>query len=147
MIQDKNQLRSKRKLSESGRKSVDNKSKRVKIPKVKSEIRGEMTKSKAKTTNCLSECKQYQKPHSGIFRSCSKFNRLGHKAENCYAKSIIKSGRPGKGCFSCGAEGHFKKNCPKQKNEHARGREFEMKSREAHQKPSILTGTFLVNNH
>ena len=49
-------------------------------------------------------------------------------------------------CYECGAEGHFKRNCPKLQRGNARGRAFEMNAGAARKDPSVVTSTFLVNN-
>ncbi|KAI3762611.1 hypothetical protein L1987_53048 [Smallanthus sonchifolius] len=54
------------------------------------------------------------------------------------------------GCFICGDLKHFKKDCPKWKNQtnaQARERAFVMGARDARQDPNIVTGTFPINNH
>ncbi|XP_071704838.1 uncharacterized protein [Rutidosis leptorrhynchoides] len=45
-------------------------------------------------------------------------------------------------------EGHFKKECPKaKKGETAKGRAFQITTKEAREDPELVTGMFLLNNH
>ncbi|GKC29249.1 putative reverse transcriptase domain-containing protein, partial [Tanacetum coccineum] len=64
----------------------------------------------------------------------------------------------GKGCFECGAPGHFKRDCPKLKskdggNENAQGWVYAVGNAEkrgnaaGNPDANVVTGTFLLNNH
>ncbi|XP_076889947.1 uncharacterized protein LOC143540868 [Bidens hawaiensis] len=57
------------------------------------------------------------------------------------------SGNQNPGCFECGIVGYFKKECPKLKGQNTRGKAFEMNAKKAQKDSSVVTGTFLVNNH
>ncbi|XP_076949504.1 uncharacterized protein LOC143622176 [Bidens hawaiensis] len=56
------------------------------------------------------------------------------------------SGNQNPGYFWCGVVGHYWKDCPKIKNQN-KGRAFEMNAKKAHKDSSVVTGTFLINNH
>nr|GEU67910.1 putative reverse transcriptase domain-containing protein [Tanacetum cinerariifolium] len=52
-------------------------------------------------------------------------------------------------CFSCGEKGHYKKKCPKarnQQNEGARARSYVVVEN-LHQNPNVVKSTFLLNDH
>ncbi|XP_023760065.1 uncharacterized protein LOC111908470 [Lactuca sativa] len=51
-------------------------------------------------------------------------------------------------CYECGEVGHIKKECPKLRSQGGigRGRAFVIRSREAIQDPSVVSGRFLIDN-
>ncbi|KAJ0926534.1 putative nucleotidyltransferase, Ribonuclease H [Helianthus annuus] len=51
----------------------------------------------------------------------------------------------GQGCYNCGDNGHYRKDCPKENQ--ARGRAFVIGARDARQDPNVVTGTFPINQH
>ncbi|GJR92576.1 reverse transcriptase domain-containing protein [Tanacetum coccineum] len=60
-------------------------------------------------------------------------------------------------CFECGAQGHFKRECPKLKNNNNRGNQvgvgnapakvYAVGHAETNPDSNVVTGTFLLNNH
>ncbi|GKG11412.1 reverse transcriptase domain-containing protein, partial [Tanacetum coccineum] len=59
-------------------------------------------------------------------------------------------------CFECGRQGHFKKDCPKLKNQNhehkpvnpeARGKAYAIGGGDANPGSNVVTDTFLLNNH
>ncbi|KAC9449874.1 hypothetical protein E3N88_45822 [Mikania micrantha] len=77
---------------------------------------------------------------------CERCGKLGHQIQTCRVKFPVVTNTGSRNCFECGASGHFRKDCPKWKATNARGRAFEMNAGAAREDPSVVTGTFLVNN-
>ncbi|GKD60830.1 putative reverse transcriptase domain-containing protein [Tanacetum coccineum] len=59
-------------------------------------------------------------------------------------------------CFECGAQGHYRKDCPKIKNQNrgnkasvpdARGRAYALGGGDVNPGSNTVTGTFLLNDH
>ncbi|KAI3807474.1 hypothetical protein L1987_23403 [Smallanthus sonchifolius] len=96
----------------------------------------------------LPRCKRCGNHHAGVCIKCGKCDKFGHTTQACRTNNRI--GRIKPGCFVCGDLKHFKKDCPKWKNQNnaqASGRAFVMGARDARQDPNIVTGTFPINNH
>ncbi|GKB75289.1 putative reverse transcriptase domain-containing protein, partial [Tanacetum coccineum] len=68
---------------------------------------------------------------------CHKCNQFGHLARNCRNPLNVNTGANQRACFECGAQGHFKKDCLKLKNNNNRG---------VNPDNNVVTGTFLLNN-
>ena len=77
-------------------------------------------------------------------------NKKGHTAHFCKAPTQPISQVPAVGvsqaCYECGEIEHFKRNCPNTKNVGSVGRVFEIGHEEAIADPTVVTGTFLLNN-
>nr|GEX49233.1 putative reverse transcriptase domain-containing protein [Tanacetum cinerariifolium] len=75
--------------------------------------------------------------------------------------AITTQGTPGPNqkvvmCFECGAQGHYRKNCPKVKNQNhrnkarvpdARGKAYFLGGGDANPSSNTIMGTFLLNDH
>ncbi|XP_076939229.1 uncharacterized protein LOC143607811 [Bidens hawaiensis] len=95
-----------------------------------------------------STCNRCGKSHNGECWKCQKCNRFGHQTQYCFSKdSPSGSGSRTSECFECGVIGHFINDCPKLKIQNAKGKAFEMNAKKARKDSSVVTGTFLVNNH
>ncbi|KAI3814005.1 hypothetical protein L1987_18744 [Smallanthus sonchifolius] len=96
----------------------------------------------------LPRCKKCGNHHTGECIKCGKCDRFGHTTQACRVNNRMWKNKPG--CFVCGDPKHFKRDCPKWKNQNnaqAPGRAFVMGARDAHQDQNIVTGTFPINNH
>ncbi|GJR41300.1 putative reverse transcriptase domain-containing protein [Tanacetum coccineum] len=67
-------------------------------------------------------CVQCKLSHEGpCAPKCSKCNRFGHLGRDCRSPPNVNTGANQRACFECGAQGHFKKDLPKLKNNNNRG--------------------------
>ncbi|KAJ0765680.1 putative nucleotidyltransferase, Ribonuclease H [Helianthus annuus] len=133
------------------------------------------------------KCNRCNKHHSGQCHKgrCLRCNKLGHEAKDCRSPRPTNQNRQqqqpapqnhqqqqqqgNKGCFQCGAEGHFKRNCPQlnqnQNNNNqgngnnnggnnggnnngngARGRAFVIGQGDARNDPNVVMGKFLLDD-
>ncbi|KAJ0843597.1 putative transcription factor interactor and regulator CCHC(Zn) family [Helianthus annuus] len=106
----------------------------------------------------MPKCQKCKYHHDGACRipRCDKCGRLGHRTEDCWSKGKNQNGNGAgnrndngkgrnQGCFKCGSNDHFMRDCPKKDN--AQARAFVIGARDAREDPNVVTGTFLVNNH
>ncbi|GJV02359.1 putative reverse transcriptase domain-containing protein [Tanacetum coccineum] len=93
---------------------------------------------------------------------CSNCNRVGHLTRDCRIRSANNNNnrnnnnnnQQGNGCFECGAQGHFKSNCPRLRNndrgnqagnDRAPAKVYAVGNAGANP-DNIVAGTFLLNN-
>ncbi|GKD57691.1 putative reverse transcriptase domain-containing protein, partial [Tanacetum coccineum] len=113
-----------------------------------------------------------RKPYEGSKPLCSKCNynhegpcpprctnckRVGHATKDCRirpANNYNNNNQKGNGCFECGAQGHFKRNCPRLNN-NDRGNQAGNNRAPAKvyvvgnagaNPDNVVAGTFLLNN-
>ncbi|GKD76163.1 putative reverse transcriptase domain-containing protein [Tanacetum coccineum] len=94
---------------------------------------------------------------------CTNFQRIGHSARDCKIwHVVVKNNQRAQGanqrvltCFECGAEGHFRSDCPKLRNENqgnragngnAVARAYVVGTAGTNPNSNVVTGTFLLNN-
>ncbi|GJU63016.1 putative reverse transcriptase domain-containing protein [Tanacetum coccineum] len=94
---------------------------------------------------------------------CGKCNKIGHLTRNCRVTNPTTPTQRGQmvnqrvvTCFECGAQGHYRKDCPKIKNQNrgnkarvpdARGRAYALGGGDVNPGSNTVTGTFLLNDH
>nr|GFB32671.1 hypothetical protein [Tanacetum cinerariifolium] len=67
-------------------------------------------------------CSKCNYNHEGPYPpKCNNYKRVGHLTKDCRSRPANNNNRnnnnqQGNGCFECGAQGYFKRNCPKLKN-------------------------------
>ncbi|XP_076924948.1 uncharacterized protein LOC143587582 [Bidens hawaiensis] len=99
------------------------------------------------------KCNKCARHHHGKCNMCGKCKKWGHQTQYCSSTPTGKGNadKGNQGCYDCGSQNHFKKNCPKlinnNNNNQAQGRAFVIGTKDARQDPSTITGTFLVNGH
>ncbi|CAH1443135.1 unnamed protein product [Lactuca virosa] len=81
---------------------------------------------------------------------CNNCGKKGHLARDCrnpVQQTTQASGAGvGRACYNCGEVGHFKRNCPKAATTNNTGRFLTMGQEEAVADPTVVTGTFLLDN-
>ncbi|GKC07301.1 putative reverse transcriptase domain-containing protein [Tanacetum coccineum] len=109
-------------------------------------------------------CSKCNYNHEGPYLpKCSNCKRVGHLAKDCRSRPANannnnrnnnNNNQKGNGCYECGAQGHFKRNCPKLRNndrgnqagnDRAPAKVYVVGNAGANP-DNVVAGTFLLNN-
>ncbi|GJT36597.1 putative reverse transcriptase domain-containing protein [Tanacetum coccineum] len=113
----------------------------------------------------LPKCSRCNYHHNGpCAPKCHKCNKVGHLARDCRSSGnanignnqrTIGANQRGNGCYEYGAQGYFKRECPKLKNNNhgnqggngnAPAKVYVVGNAGTNPDSNIVTGTFLLNN-
>ncbi|GKC69268.1 putative reverse transcriptase domain-containing protein, partial [Tanacetum coccineum] len=118
----------------------------------------------------LSYCNKCKLHHVGLYTMrCGNCKRFGHTIRDCTTTVTLNTRRapignqPGIVCYECGRSGHFKKDCPKLRNQNrgnktgnksgnqtggneAKAKAYAIGGGGANPDSNIVMGTFLLNN-
>ncbi|GJT20290.1 putative reverse transcriptase domain-containing protein, partial [Tanacetum coccineum] len=102
------------------------------------------------------------KRHNVCAPKCTNCKRNGHLAQDCRSQPAAANNQKAPGanqrgvtCFKCGAQGHFKRDCPKLNNNNqgnqagnggATARSYAVGNAGKNLDANVVTGTFLLNN-
>ncbi|GJV91325.1 putative reverse transcriptase domain-containing protein [Tanacetum coccineum] len=108
-------------------------------------------------------CNRCKLHHEGqCTAKCHNCKRIGHLTRDCRSVVTVPTQGttwPNQGvitCFECGAQGHYRKDRPKVKNQNcrnkarvpdARGKAYVLGGGDANPGSNTVTGTFLLNDH
>ncbi|GJT12472.1 putative reverse transcriptase domain-containing protein [Tanacetum coccineum] len=94
---------------------------------------------------------------------CNNYKKVGHLAKDCRSRPANannnnrnnnNNNRRGNGCYECGAQGHFRRNCPKLKNNDRGNQDGNNRAlakvyvvgNAGANLDNVVAGTFLLNN-